>query len=114
VLPGISKDRVAFIFNVSMSIKNALEYSVATMGKVWPAFTSLDGQTLAYVRVFPPLKLMAFFMDLETLKMKAKRSSETSGATYRNSPLLRFGNLKTRINLRSLFPLKFHRHIAKP
>jgi hypothetical protein len=67
VVPYISKERVAFIFNVSMSMKNALESSVATMGKVCSTFASLDGQTLARVRVFSPLKFMAFFVGLESL-----------------------------------------------
>jgi hypothetical protein len=33
VVPDISKERVAFIFNVSMFMKNAVEGSVVTMGK---------------------------------------------------------------------------------
>jgi hypothetical protein len=62
VVPDISKDRVAFFFNVSLFMKNSVGGLVATMGK---AFSSLDGQTLAYV--FAPLNLAAFFMHLETL-----------------------------------------------
>lgn len=106
-----SKDRVAFIFNVSMFMRNAVESLVVTMCKEWPAFASLDGQTLTYV--FAPLNLMAFFVHLKTLQMKATRSSETSGATYpatrrhipgdQTSPVVRFGNLKAHKNLRS-FP----------
>jgi hypothetical protein len=60
-----SLGRVTFIFNVSMFMKNAVEGSVATMGKEWPAFVSMDRQTLAYV--FAPLNLVAFFMHLEVL-----------------------------------------------